>query len=134
MIRLFKYFGIYILFNICIFNTASINNDRSKLLFYIYDGPEWGNISIASMEKRDPNEVLEHTQNFGAGPAVSNSRGSFHTDQYQLFSNLYFRALRDPRRTFDPSKATSFIIPYDLAQGNIQNILILFIIISVITY
>jgi hypothetical protein len=31
---------------------------------------------------------------------------------------VYYRALRDPRRTLDPAKATSFIIPYDLASDS----------------
>jgi xyloglucan galactosyltransferase MUR3 len=43
-------------------------------------------------------------------------RGEFHTDQYQLFSMIYHRAMSDPRRTMDPSLATTFIIPYDFAN------------------
>ena len=54
--------------------------------------------------------------NGGAGASVNVSSGSYHTDQYQLFLLIFSRALKDPRRTMDPSKATTFIIPYDLAS------------------
>ncbi len=88
---------------------------KSKELFYIYDSEEWAKLAIASIYKRDPNERLDNQYNHGAGPMVDASAGAYHTDQYQLFSMIYYRALTDPRRTLDPSKATSFFIPYDFA-------------------
>ena len=33
-----------------------------------------------------------------------------------MFQLMFNRAVKDPRRTLDPSKATSFIIPYDFAS------------------
>lgn len=85
-------------------------------LFYIYENGLWPNISTASLYKRDPNERLEHALNGGAGPLVDEPSGEYHTDQYQLFSMIYNRALKDPRRTLDPAKATSFLVPYDFAS------------------
>ena len=92
-----------------------IGLSNSKL-FYIYENGFWPNISIASLYKHDPQERLEHSLNNGAGPLVDAQSGEYHTDQYQLFGMIYNRALKDPRRTLDPSKATSFLIPYDFAS------------------
>ena len=90
---------------------------NSTATFYIYDYGYWRNISTMSMHRRDdPLEILETTIHNGAGPIVNASRGSYHTDQYQLFLLIYHRALRDHRRTLNPAEATTFIIPYDLAS------------------
>lgn len=84
--------------------------------FYIYDTDDWHNISIASWYRRDPNEIMDTSFNYGAGPLVNLTAGLFHTDQYQLYSIMYNRLLRDPRRVHDPNKATTYIIPYDIAS------------------
>ena len=85
--------------------------------FYIYDYDSWGNISQASLSKRDPYEILDRMNNSGAGASINISAGIYHTDQYQLFEIFFNRARRDcMRRTRDPSKAISFIIPYDFAS------------------
>jgi Exostosin family len=89
---------------------------RDELKIYIYQEGYWANISVACLQKRDPNEILEHSLNNGAGPLIDVSKGQYHTDQYQLFSLIYNRALKDPRRTLDPSEATTFVIPYDFAS------------------
>jgi hypothetical protein len=91
---------------------------QSKELFYIYDDEEWAKVATASIYKRDPHERLENQFNHGSGPLINISAGSYHTDQYQLFSMIYYRALTDPRRTLDPNKATSFFIPYDFASDS----------------
>ena len=92
---------------------------RSKHYIYIYqDRATWIPIANASLHPRDPNEVMEHSFNGGAGPLVDESAGMYHTDQYQLFNLMYHRALKDPRRTLDPNQATTFIIPYDLASDS----------------
>jgi hypothetical protein len=90
----------------------------SSRLFYIYETGDWPEISTASLYKRDSNERLEHSLYNGAGPLVSKHNGEYHTDQYQLFAMIFNRALKDPRRTLDPSKATSFLIPYDFASDS----------------
>lgn len=99
-------------------NPVVAYDGRKNHYFYIYDSHFWPNISVASIYKRDPNERLENSLNNGAGPLVNKSRGAYHTDQYQLFSMIYYRALKDYRRTLDPSKATSFLIPYDFATDS----------------
>lgn len=85
-------------------------------LIYIYDTPEWQPIISAPLSPRSPNEKMDVVLNGGAGPVVDKSLSLYHTDQYSLFQLMYNRALRDPRRTRDPSKATTFIIPYDFAS------------------
>lgn len=87
-------------------------------LFYIYEDQDWPHIATAALHKRDPNERIENQFHQGAGPIVDKAHGQYHTDQYQLFSMIYYRALKDPRRTLDPSKATSFLIPYDFASDS----------------
>lgn len=98
----------------CRTTTSSIN--PSNKYFYIYEDDFWPDIAMAAKYKRDINEKIELQLNNGAGPAVDVASGNYHTDQYQLFSMIYHRALKDPRRTLDPSKATSFLIPYDFAN------------------
>jgi hypothetical protein len=90
----------------------------SQHLFYIYEEGEWSHIATASIYRRDPNERLENQFHQGAGPVIDKTRGEYHTDQYQLYSMVYYRALKDPRRTLDPYKATSFVIPYDFASDS----------------
>ena len=91
---------------------------KPKHYYYIYETDTWPSISLASIYKRDPNERLENLINNGAGPIVNLTSGMYHTDQYQLYSMIYHRALKDYRRTLDPSIATSFIIPYDFATDS----------------
>ena len=86
--------------------------------FYIYDTGKWRTIANVTRNPRDPGEYMPHYLNGGAGPAVNITAGAYHTDQYQLFPLIFSRALKDPRRTLDPSKATTFIIPYDFASDS----------------
>lgn len=55
-------------------------------------------------------------ENFGAGRIVNAAEMEHKTSQFSLFKLLYERALRDPRRVMDPSKADSFLIPYDMGM------------------
>lgn len=91
---------------------------RHNKYIYIYQGPAWDVIANASLHARDANEIMEHTLNGGAGPAVDESAGMYHTDQYQLYNLMYHRLLKDPRRTLDPAQATSFVVPYDFATDS----------------
>lgn len=97
------------------YNDASFVDIQDKLI-YVYKGDKWDLVSRSSLSKRENTEILDNLLNNGAGPVVNHSQGSYHTDQYQLFSLIYNRILTDPRRTLDPSKATSFFIPYDFAN------------------
>jgi hypothetical protein len=111
--------GVLVLFVAMLFGGAfgyPVTTSRKDNLFYIYDYGFWHNISVVSLTQRDPREIMDHYMNHGAGPLVNISEGSYHTDQYQLFNVIYNRAKKDPRRTYDPSKATTFFVPYDLAS------------------
>ena len=50
----------------------------------------------------------------GMGPPILPDEGLFLTWHFSLFSSLFNRMKRSKRRTFDPEKASLFIIPYDL--------------------
>eukprot|EP01038_Epipyxis_sp_PR26KG_P004238 gene4238-6015_t len=107
--------GLFFISILCKLSKETAALEQAKKLFYIYETDGWPDISVASLYKRDPNEILDHSLNNGAGPVVDETKGAYHTDQYQLFAMIYNRALKDHRRTLDPSKATTFLIPYDLA-------------------
>ncbi len=95
---------------------ASNPHTRSDLYIYIYSSSEWDSIATSSMHARSEDEIMESSMNRGAGPEMNATTGAFHTDQYQLYSIIYHRILKDPRRTLDPSIATTFFVPYDLAS------------------
>lgn len=54
-------------------------------------------------------------QNNGTGEVLDEAYGMHETFQFSLFDMIYNRLLVDPRRTLDPSEATAFFIPYDIA-------------------
>ena len=93
-----------------------VTTARKSDLFYIYDTGQWQTIANTSRTVRDPREIMDHYLNGGAGSLINSTTGMYHTDQYQLFLLIFSRALKDPRRTLDPSKATTFIVPYDIAS------------------
>ena len=55
------------------------------------------------------------------GRLLNADDGLFLTWHFSLFSSLYNRLIRSSRRTLDPSKASLFIIPYDLALDGYVN-------------
>jgi xyloglucan galactosyltransferase MUR3 len=86
-------------------------------LFYIYDLAEeywwrWPNPGTDC----ESQGYLSHThaEFSGLGPAIRPDSGLFLTWHFSLFSSLFNRLKRSRRRTYDPEKATLFIIPYDL--------------------
>jgi hypothetical protein len=93
-----------------------VTTSRKLNLFYIYETDEWHAIANASQISKDQlGEIKDHSMNSGAGVLINITTGAYHTDQYQLYNLIIGRALKDPRRTLDPSKATTFLIPYDIA-------------------
>jgi len=111
---------VLLLLALCVPVLQSIMNDlpppsKEGEKFYIYSGEEWDRVATASHRKRDPNEILNGSYNSGAGEVLDASRGMYHTDQYHMYSLVYFRLLTDPRRTLDPWEATSFFVPYDFS-------------------
>lgn len=83
--------------------------------FYIYTNDKWDKIATASHHKRDTREILNMSLNHGAGEIISKEMGIYHTDQYHMYDLVYYRLLKDSRRTLDPDEATSFFVPYDLS-------------------
>jgi hypothetical protein len=86
-------------------------------LLYIYDWPDIIN-RYANHSDRDMGlhgvDIPNWKTNFGAGVLINNYE--YRTSQFSLFKIMYERAIRDPRRTLDPSLATSFLIPYDFGM------------------
>jgi hypothetical protein len=91
---------------------------RATDKFYIYDEDDWKHIGVAGFSAQSEDEIVDMTQNRGAGTLLNMTDGSYHTDQYQLYALHYHRWIKDPRRTFNPADATTFIIPYDLATDS----------------
>lgn len=110
------YFFLFLLFAAIKLEGYPMTTSRKSNLFYIYDTGQWATIGNATQTMRDPREIMTHSMNGGAGSLVNATTGMYHTDQYQLYLLIFSRALKDPRRTLDPSKATTFIVPYDIAS------------------
>lgn len=85
-------------------------------LIFVYDWPEITNLIDNSTYEHRIKEHSKRYINHGAGPLLNASMGTYSTDQYMLFWFFYNRALVDPRRTLDPEKATTFLIPYDIGN------------------
>ena len=79
---------------------------RAQEKFFIYDWP----VCL---------RLICNRLDFGAGRLVNSDNGIYNTDQFYLFSLMYSRLLSDPRRTFQPEEATTFIIPYDLYADSV---------------
>ena len=105
-------------------DTISINSSSNNIiitkqqpLFYIYNLSEeyWWRWPINGSDCSGNGYVgHEHKENSGIGPLINADDGLYLTWHFSLFSSLYNRMKRSSRRTLDPSKATLFIIPYDL--------------------
>lgn len=96
-------------------NSSSII--KQQPLFYIYNLSEeyWWRWPINGSDCSGNGYVgHEHKENSGIGPLINADDGLYLTWHFSLFSSLYNRMKRSSRRTLDPSKASLFIIPYDL--------------------
>ena len=98
-------------------NTNHNHSIKHQPLFYIYNLSEeyWWRWPINGSDCSGNGYVgHEHKENSGIGPLINADDGLYLTWHFSLFSNLYNRMKRSSRRTLDPSKASLFIIPYDL--------------------
>jgi xyloglucan galactosyltransferase MUR3 len=85
--------------------------------FYIYEWP-----SYLDDVWPPPNATLHVKSGYdhgfyanrGAGQAIKPELGLFQTWQFSLYKNLMARLRTSDRRTRDPSKASAFIVPFDL--------------------
>lgn len=88
-------------------------------LFYIYDWPDLVDRYANFTDRSHLSHGVEFPAwitHYGAGRVVDPVQLEHKTSQFGLFKIMYERALIDPRRTMDPSKATSFLIPFDIGM------------------
>lgn len=102
----------------------SLGGDEEEKLFYMYDLPEefWWSWPQDSANCSNSDYVgQEHKAFSGMGELVVPDDGLFLTWHFSLFSSLYNRYKRSRLRTYDPEKASVFIIPYDLSLDGFVN-------------
>lgn len=99
-------------------NFLSGGTDR-KSMFYIYEWPSYMD------DVWPPENATLHAKsgydkgfraNRGAGNAIAPDVGLFQTWQFSLYRNLMARLRTSEFRTKDPTKATAFIVPFDLGE------------------
>ena len=98
-------------------NSFLTGGKDSKSLFYIYEWPSYLD------DVWPPQNATLHAKsgydhgfyaNRGAGRAIAPDVGLFQTWQFSLYKNLMARLRTSEFRTKDPSKATAFVVPFDL--------------------
>lgn len=62
-----------------------------KKSFYMYTEGPWASVVDVVTSARDPLEIMEASQNRGAGKIINETMGIYHTDQYHLFSLIWNR-------------------------------------------
>ncbi len=85
--------------------------------FYIYDWPDYmSDVWPPDQAPLDPKSPYSHEfrGNNGAGKILIPEIGYFSTWQFSLYKNAMARLRASEKRTLDPSKASAFIIPFDL--------------------
>jgi hypothetical protein len=90
-----------------------------KSYFYIYDWPSYlDDVWPPPNATLHPKSGYDHGfyNNRGAGNAISPDVGLFQTWQFSLYKNLIARLKTSEFRTKDPSKASAFIVPFDLGE------------------
>lgn len=93
------------------------SDDGNKKYFYIYEWPDslddvWPPVNQTLHRKSGYDH--DFRDNYGAGKLLDRDLGLFQTWQFSLYRNVINRLRLSDHRTRDPSKATSFIIPFDL--------------------
>jgi len=85
---------------------------------YVYDWPDLQDRYANFTDRRDAHgvEIPHWRLHRGLGRVVDGHNMEFKTSQFALYKIFYERALLDPQRTLDPSKASSFFIPFDLGM------------------
>ena len=106
----FLFVLLYILLCFCV-------GDEKKY-FYIYEWPEYfSDVWPPAGAQLDPSTPYSHefrSNITGVGLPIDPDIGYFTTWQFSLYKLAMARLLVDEHRTLDPSKATSFIIPFDI--------------------
>jgi uncharacterized membrane protein YgcG len=108
------------------FITGKTLEDEPPLLFYMYELHEkfWWRWPHNGTEKEcTDNGYLSHAhaEYSAIGRPIVPEDGLFLTWHFSMFNSLYNRFKRSSRRTRDPTKASMFIIPYDLGLDGYMN-------------
>jgi hypothetical protein len=93
-------------------------------LFYMYDLDEefWWRWPEPLLDCSSNGYIgHEHAAMSGIGTPINPDNGLFLTWHFSMFSSLYNRYKCSNRRTYDPEKASIFIIPYDLGLDGYLN-------------
>ena len=115
-------FSMFLVLHSAEYHRKSITSGdpNEEKLFYIYNWPDL----IDRYPKYTDRDFKQHgvefpawTTNFGAGRQINAVNMEYKTSQFSLFKIMFERAMIDPRRTDDPLKATSFLIPYDIGMN-----------------
>ena len=100
-------------------NSFLTGGSNHESLFYIYDWPPFiDDVWPPQNSTLHPKSGYDHGfyANRGAGQAIAPDVGLFQTWQFSLYKTLMARLRTSEFRTRDPSKATAFIIPFDLGE------------------
>jgi hypothetical protein len=102
-----------------LFSTNTISAALEEPLFYIYDWPDLRDRYANYTDRSHLSHGVEFPAwitHYGAGRVTDPVQLEHKTSQFGLFKIMFERALIDPRRTMDPSKASSFLIPFDIGM------------------
>jgi len=102
------------IFIILCFSLTFSNSSSEK--YYIYDWPkEFHDVWPPRNATLHKEEHYDHSfnENNGAGKLLNPDIGLFSTWQFSLYKNVISRLLVSKFRTYDPTKAKAFIIPFD---------------------
>lgn len=99
--------------------TSAWRTRSGEAQFYIYEWPDLVDRYANFTDRSHLSHGVEFPAwitHYGAGRRVDPVQLEHKTSQFGLFKIMFERALIDPRRTMDPSKASSFLIPFDVGM------------------
>jgi hypothetical protein len=97
--------------------TPAASELGDKKYFFIYDWPmPLRDVYPPPGAELHPTASYDHEfyENDGFGKTLNREMGLFSTWQFSLFKNLMARLRVSEHRTLDSTKASTFIIPYDM--------------------
>ena len=115
---------VFICFAVCAMELGNqawgaTTESESGDLFYIYDWPDLRDRYANYTDRSHLSHGVEFPAwitHYGAGRVTDPVQLEHKTSQFGLFKIMYERALIDTRRTMDPSKAVSFLVPFDIGM------------------
>lgn len=109
---------VWFLISSCVLlSTAALDiSPESDKYFYIYNwSKQFGDVYPPPGAELHPESHYDHSfhENNGFGTLLDSDIGLFQTWQFALYKNIMSRLRVSKYRTFDPSKASAFVIPFD---------------------